>query len=192
MTMCTLTCPTKSSSVKGGVINVANSQTVGYKAVDTSFIDYLTTSTSQANEPGAVATLPDYTNADQGTITQSTDNLALAIAGQGFFAVSTPDGVAAGGSTTSFNPQTYYTRAGDFALELGKREQHVERQPPHRARGIKLLRNRHERNILPAEDFDDLGEIHQRSGQPSTLYMTTISTLPEPISARSWLSYSTA
>ncbi|MGH7153714.1 MAG: flagellar hook protein FlgE [Acetobacteraceae bacterium] len=97
--------------------NVANSQTVGYKAVDTSFIDYLTTSTSQENEPGAVDTLPAYTNADQGTITQSTDPLALAIAGQGFFAVSTPDGVTVGSSTPSFNPQTYYTRAGDFALD---------------------------------------------------------------------------
>ena len=42
--------------------NVANSQTVGFKAVDTSFIDYLTTSTAQENEPGAVITRPDYTN----------------------------------------------------------------------------------------------------------------------------------
>src|SRR5579859_5087898 len=32
--------------------NVANSQTVGYKRVDTSFIDYLTTSTAANNVPG--------------------------------------------------------------------------------------------------------------------------------------------
>lgn len=68
--------------------NVANSQTVGYKEVATSFIDYLTTSTSQQNDPGAVATRPDYTNSVQGTISQSSDPLALAITGNGFFAVS--------------------------------------------------------------------------------------------------------
>src|SRR5689334_22173309 len=33
--------------------NVANSQTVGYKRVDTSFIDYLTTSTASQNVPGS-------------------------------------------------------------------------------------------------------------------------------------------
>jgi flagellar hook protein FlgE len=96
--------------------NVANSQTVGYKAVDTDFIDYLTTSTAEENEPGAVATLPEYTNEVQGTITQSTDPLALAISGQGFFAVSEPDGVVSGSSAPTFNQQTYYTRAGDFQM----------------------------------------------------------------------------
>ena len=97
--------------------NVANSQTVGYKEVDTSFIDYLTTSTSQQNDPGAVATRPDYTNSVQGTISQSSDPLALAITGNGFFAVSKSDGVASGTNNPTFDPQTYYTRAGDFQLD---------------------------------------------------------------------------
>ena len=34
--------------------NVANSQTVGFKRVDTSFIDYLTTSNATENDSGAV------------------------------------------------------------------------------------------------------------------------------------------
>ena len=97
--------------------NVANSQTVGFKGVDTSFVDYLTTSTSQQNEPGAVATRPDYTNNVQGTISQSSDPLALAITGQGFFAVSEQNGVVSGSTAPSFSPQTYYTRAGDFQLD---------------------------------------------------------------------------
>ncbi len=97
--------------------NVANSQTVGFKGVDTSFIDYLTTSTSQQNEPGAVATRPDYTNNVQGTISQSTDPLAMAIDGQGFFAVSEPNGTVSGGTAPTFSPQTSYTRAGDFQLD---------------------------------------------------------------------------
>src|SRR5712672_3346779 len=53
--------------------NVANSQTTGYKRVDTAFVDYLTTSTAANNVPGAVVTRPEYVNNVEGTITQ-TDN----------------------------------------------------------------------------------------------------------------------
>jgi len=95
--------------------NVANSQTTGYKAVDTSFIDILTSSTATDNQPGSVTALPDYTNNVQGTISQSDDPLAMAISGQGFFAVSEAAGVSPTGKP-SFNPQTYYTQAGDFQL----------------------------------------------------------------------------
>jgi len=96
--------------------NVANSQTTGYKAVDTDFVDYLTTSTAADNESGTVATLPEYTNEVQGTVAQSTDPLALAISGQGFFAVSEPDGTVSGSTAPTFNQQTYYTRDGDFTM----------------------------------------------------------------------------
>ena len=94
--------------------NVANSQTVGYKGVDTNFIDYLTTSTPETNDSSTVAALPGYTNTVQGTITQTTDPLNLAISGQGFFAVSESTGTANGQPT--FNPQQYYTQAGDFTM----------------------------------------------------------------------------
>ena len=94
--------------------NVANSQTVGFKRVDTSFVDYLTTSTPTQNQPGAVVAKPDYVNNVQGAITQTDSPLNLAIAGQGFFAVSQQTGQIAGQPT--FNPQQFYTRAGDFTL----------------------------------------------------------------------------
>jgi flagellar hook protein FlgE len=94
--------------------NVANSQTVGYKRVDTNFVDYLTTSTAATNTPGAVVARPDYVNNVQGTITQTDNPLGFAIAGQGFFAVSQQTGEANG--TPTFNPQQFYTRAGDFQL----------------------------------------------------------------------------
>ncbi len=68
--------------------NVANSQTVGYKRVDTSFTDYLTASDTGSNQSGSVIARPDYVNSFQGTISQSDDPLAMAINGQGFFAVS--------------------------------------------------------------------------------------------------------
>jgi flagellar hook protein FlgE len=94
--------------------DVANSQTVGYKQVETSFVDYLTTSTAAVNDPGAVVAQPVYDNNVQGTITQSDNPLALAIAGQGFFAVSQSTGQV--NNVPTFNPQQYYTRAGDFQL----------------------------------------------------------------------------
>jgi flagellar hook protein FlgE len=94
--------------------NVANSQTVGFKRVDTSFVDFLTTSTSTRNDPGAVVARPSYVNDVQGTITQTDSPLNVAIAGQGFFAVSQETGVLAGKPT--FNPQQFYSRAGDFSL----------------------------------------------------------------------------
>jgi flagellar hook protein FlgE len=94
--------------------NVSNSQTVGYKRVDTSFVDYLTTSNATTNNPGAVVARPDYVNNVQGTVTQTDNPLGLAIAGQGFFAVSQSTGQV--NSLPTFNPQKFYTRAGDFQL----------------------------------------------------------------------------
>ncbi len=94
--------------------NVANSQTVGFKRIDTSFEDYLTTSNATTNQPGAVVARPDYVNTVQGTVTQTDNPLSLAIAGPGFFAVSRPIGDTRG--TPLFRPLPAYTRAGDFAL----------------------------------------------------------------------------
>jgi len=94
--------------------NVANSQTDGFKRVDTSFVDYLTTSTATQNQPGAVVAQPDYVNNVQGAITQTDSPLNLAIAGQGFFAVSQETGLVAG--KPAFNPQQFYSRSGDFTL----------------------------------------------------------------------------
>jgi flagellar hook protein FlgE len=95
--------------------NIANSQTVGFKRVDTSFVDYLTTSTSAVNDPGAVVARPDYQDTVQGTISQSDNPLALAISGQGFFAVSEANGRSS--SQVTFNQLTFYSRAGDFQMD---------------------------------------------------------------------------
>jgi flagellar hook protein FlgE len=94
--------------------NVANSQTVGFKRVDTAFEDYLTTSTAAINSPGAVVAIPQYVNNEQGAISQTSNPLNMAIAGQGFFAVSQQTGEISGQPT--FNPQQFYTRTGDFQM----------------------------------------------------------------------------
>ncbi len=94
--------------------NVANSQTVGYKRIDTNFEDYLTTSTATNNQSGAVVARPDYINTVQGTVTQTDKPLDLAIAGQGFFSVSQQVGEVKGAPV--FSAQDQYTRTGDFQL----------------------------------------------------------------------------
>jgi flagellar hook protein FlgE len=96
--------------------NVANSQTVGFKRIDTSFQDLLTQSGTVGHTPGAVVARPDATNAIQGTIEQVENPLALAISGQGFFAAARPTARAADG-TASFDQRQFYTRAGDFQMD---------------------------------------------------------------------------
>ena len=89
--------------------NIANSQTVGFKGTDTSFVDYLTDSSADSHSPGAVVARPEYTNSTQGAVTQVSNPTSLAISGQGFFAVQKPTG------TGTVSPLPYYTRAGDFS-----------------------------------------------------------------------------
>lgn len=92
--------------------NIANSQTTGYKKVDTRFQDLITVSNSNVNLPGGVISTPYYANGLQGNITQNQDVTNMAISGNGFFVVSKPTNQTATG--TSFNNLNYYTRAGDF------------------------------------------------------------------------------
>ncbi|MBC7799798.1 MAG: flagellar hook protein FlgE [Gemmatimonadaceae bacterium] len=94
--------------------NVANSQTVGFKRIDTTFQDYLTTSSATNNQSGSVVARPDYVNTVQGTVTQTDKPLDLAITGQGFFSVSRQIGEAGGAPV--FRNQVEYTRAGNFGL----------------------------------------------------------------------------
>ncbi len=94
--------------------NIANSQTVGFKGTSTSFEDLLTSSTATDNQPGSVRAMANYQNNVQGAIAQSSNPLAMAISGQGFFPVSQVANGQVG--TTNFSPQQYYTRAGDFKM----------------------------------------------------------------------------
>lgn len=96
--------------------NVANSQTVGFKGINTSFVDYLSNSTATQNQSGSVATRPSYENDVQGQVTSSTDATAMAIAGKGFFQVSVQSGVTATG-VPILNATPNYTRTGDFTQD---------------------------------------------------------------------------
>ncbi len=97
--------------------DIANSQSTGFKRVDTTFEDYLTTSTPTQNQPGAVVAHPEYVNNVQGSVSQTDNPLALAITGQGFFAVSQATGQStSSASTPTFDTQQYYTRDGNFSM----------------------------------------------------------------------------
>ncbi|WP_043338700.1 flagellar hook protein FlgE [Belnapia moabensis] len=95
--------------------NIANSQTVGYKRVDTNFISYITSSSQTNNLPGATIAMPSYTNTIQGTIEQSEDPLAMAIGGQGFFSVAQAKGTVNG--QPIFDERQFFSRAGDFTRD---------------------------------------------------------------------------
>lgn len=95
--------------------NLANSQSIGYKRVDTNFTNLVTQSNQTLHAPGSVLARPDYTNTIQGTIEQSDNPLSLAIGGQGFFSVAMARGSSNG--LPSFDERQFYTRAGDFRMD---------------------------------------------------------------------------
>lgn len=93
--------------------NISNSQTTGYKATNTNFSDYVLTSGTAQGTAGTVLATTASQNEAQGTITSSSNALALAVSGRGFFSVNE----GSGDSTTfakSFKNTAFYTRNGDF------------------------------------------------------------------------------
>ena len=94
--------------------NIANSQTVAYKTVDTSFEDLIPgdeTATQQV--AGGVSANSTSTNSVQGAITSASSPTDMAINGDGYFTVQTP--VSFNGTDPVFAGVASYTRAGDFA-----------------------------------------------------------------------------
>ncbi len=94
--------------------NIANSQTTGYKKVDTRFETLITVSNANLHQPGGVVASPSYANSLQGNVNQTQVLTNMAISGAGFFVVSRPETQTA--NQTLFNDLAYYTRAGDFEV----------------------------------------------------------------------------
>ena len=85
--------------------NIANVNTTGYKAVSTAFSSLVLPSTSGNYSSGGVTTTVRQAVSDQGDISYTTSGYDLAISGDGFFIVQSPDGVPV------------LTRAGDFTKD---------------------------------------------------------------------------
>jgi flagellar hook protein FlgE len=92
--------------------NIANSQTVGFKRIDTSFEDLIPSDIPSRQLAGSVSASSQATNSVQGNIQSSTVGTYMAINGSGFFVVAKPTSTVDGRPV--FAGTDLYTRRGDF------------------------------------------------------------------------------
>lgn len=95
--------------------NIANSQTVGYKRVDTSFAELVTTSNRSNHTPGGVIATPRYRHSIGGDISQTQITTNMGISGEGFFLVSKADSITP--NAVTFDDEELYSRRGDFQMD---------------------------------------------------------------------------
>ena len=95
--------------------NIANSQTTGFKRIDTDFVDLIPDAAQKRQTAGSVLAQSRSTNNVQGDVKGTSTETNMAINGNGFFvvepAIGQSDGVAV------FSGANYYTRRGDFELD---------------------------------------------------------------------------
>jgi flagellar hook protein FlgE len=95
--------------------NIANSSTIGYKGINTTFEDMIPFATSPASQvAGSVSAFAQQTITTQGTNSATTVATNMAIVGNGFFDVQKPSGTS--DNQAVFNGVTDYTQRGDFQV----------------------------------------------------------------------------
>jgi flagellar hook protein FlgE len=94
--------------------NIANSQTTGYKEINTSFEDLVSAASQNQQTTDGVISNSVSTNSVQGSISSTTVSTDMAINGNGYFVVAQPGGNS--GTQPTFSGVDYYTRSGDFQL----------------------------------------------------------------------------
>ncbi len=95
--------------------NVANSQTVGYKRMDTSFVDLVIDRPREQAIAGSVRAQSNQAISLQGDILPTGKNTNIAINGSGFLSVSQISGFRDGQPV--FSENNLFTRRGDFQLD---------------------------------------------------------------------------
>ncbi len=95
--------------------NIANSQTTGFKRVDTDFLDLIPDQPRQIQTSGSVLAQSQSTNTQQGDVKSVSNSTYMAVNGSGFFVVEPAIGQADGGAV--FGGANYYTRRGDFQVD---------------------------------------------------------------------------
>lgn len=93
--------------------NIANSQTTGYKRIDTTFVDMIAERDTKHQVAGTVAAYSELTNTIQGNLRDTGVSTNMALNGNGFFVVQKKSVDSGGG--TAFSATNLYTRRGDFA-----------------------------------------------------------------------------
>jgi flagellar hook protein FlgE len=95
--------------------NIANSQTIGFKREDTSFVDLIPDNIPTKQLAGNVVANSRSTNSVQGDIQNASVSTFMAINGQGFFVVAKPASFA--DNMPVFDGIDLYTRRGDFTTD---------------------------------------------------------------------------
>jgi flagellar hook protein FlgE len=95
--------------------NIANSQTTGYKRIETDFLDLIPDAPIKRQVPGAVLAQSRGTNEVQGDIKTVANETFIALNSSGFFIVEPKVGQSDGNS--EFAGTNFYTRRGDFQID---------------------------------------------------------------------------
>lgn len=95
--------------------DIANSQTTGFKRLDTSFVDLVSEAPSNRAISGSVLAYSRATNTVQGDLTTNDNPTYMAINGSGFFVVD--DSVNNVDNRPIFSGINKYTRRGDFEID---------------------------------------------------------------------------
>ena len=95
--------------------NIANSQTTGFKRIDTDFLDLIPDAPQKRQTAGSVLAQARSTNNLQGDVKGVSTETFMAINGNGFFVVEPAIGQSDGAAV--FAGANYYTRRGDFELD---------------------------------------------------------------------------
>jgi flagellar hook protein FlgE len=95
--------------------NIANSQTTGFKRIDTDFVDLIPDAATKRQTAGSVLAQSRSTNNVQGDVKGTSTETNMAINGNGFFVVEPAIGQSDGASV--FSGANFYTRRGDFELD---------------------------------------------------------------------------
>jgi flagellar hook protein FlgE len=95
--------------------NIANSQTTGYKRIETDFLDLIPDAPLKRQVPGAVLAQSRGTNEVQGDIKTVSNETFIALNSNGFFVVEPKIGQSDGNSV--FAGTNFYTRRGDFQID---------------------------------------------------------------------------
>jgi flagellar hook protein FlgE len=95
--------------------NIANSQTTGFKRIETAFVDLVPDSPLKQQVAGSVIGQSRATNNDAGDVTTASVDTYMALNGNGFFVVEQKIGQNDGEAV--FGGASYYTRRGDFEID---------------------------------------------------------------------------
>ena len=95
--------------------NIANSQTTGYKRIETDFLDLISDAPISRQVPGAVLAQSRGTNDIGGDIKTVSNETFIALNSNGFFVVEPKIGQSDGQPV--FAGSNFYTRRGDFEID---------------------------------------------------------------------------